>query len=65
MVSFFISDRIISQVLAVVVLVGITYLVVREVPELLTVVEDVLYLVTGDEYDLAAQLDLERPERAA
>ena len=65
MVSFFISDRIISQVLAVVVLVGITYLVVREVPELLTVVEDVLYLVTGDEYDLAAQLDLERPDRAA
>jgi archaeosortase A (PGF-CTERM-specific) len=61
MVSFFISDRIISQLLAVVVLVGITYLVVREVPELLTVVEDVLYLVTGDEYDLAAQLDLERP----
>jgi hypothetical protein len=39
--------------------------VVREVPELLTVVEDVLYLVTGDEYDLAAQLDLERPDRAA
>ena len=45
------------------VLVGITYLVVREVPELLTVVEDVLYLVTGDEYDLAAALDLERPDR--
>ena len=61
MVSFFISDRIISQLLAVAVLVGITYLVVREVPELLTVVEDVLYLVTGDEYDLAAALDLERP----
>ena len=65
MVSFFISDRIISQVLAVVVLVGITYLVVREVPELLTVVEDVLYLVTGDEYDLAAALDLERPDRTS
>lgn len=64
MVSFFISDRIISQLLAVVVLVGITYLIVREVPELLTVVEDVLYLVTGDEYDLAAELNLERPERA-
>ena len=63
MVSFFISDRIISQLLAVAVLVGITYVVVREVPELLTVVEDVLYLVTGDEYDLAAQLDLERPGR--
>ncbi|MFB6089815.1 MAG: archaeosortase A [Halobellus sp.] len=61
MVSFFISDRIISQVLAVVVLVGITYLVVREVPELLTVIEDVLYLVTGDEYDLESELGLDRP----
>ncbi|MFB6091603.1 MAG: archaeosortase A [Haloquadratum sp.] len=60
MVSFFISDRIISQVLAVVVLVGITYLVVREVPELLTIIEDVLYLVTGDEYDLESHLGLGR-----
>jgi len=61
MVSFFISDRIISQLLAVVVLVGITYLVVREIPELLTVIEDVLYLVTGDEYDLESSLGLNRP----
>ncbi|MFC6826212.1 archaeosortase A [Halopelagius fulvigenes] len=59
MVSFFISDRIISQLLAVVALVGITYLVVRELPELLTVVEDVLYMLTGDEYDLAEALDVE------
>jgi archaeosortase A (PGF-CTERM-specific) len=61
MVSFFISDRIISQILAVVVLVGITYLVVRELPELLTVIEDVLFMVTGDEYDLESELGLERP----
>ncbi|MGQ4555972.1 archaeosortase A [Halobellus sp. GM3] len=61
MVSFFISDRIISQVLAVVVLVGITYLVVRELPELLTVIEDVLYMVTGDEHDLESALGLDRP----
>ncbi|MFA1610711.1 archaeosortase A [Halobellus rubicundus] len=61
MVSFFISDRIISQLLAVVVLVGITYLVVRELPELLTVIEDVLFLVTGDEYDLESELGLNRP----
>ncbi|RLM94707.1 archaeosortase A [Halobellus sp. Atlit-38R] len=60
MVSFFISDRIISQVLAVVVLVGITYLVVRELPELLTVIEDVLFMLTGDEYDLESELGLER-----
>ncbi|WP_336022359.1 archaeosortase A [Halobellus salinisoli] len=60
MVSFFISDRIISQLLAVVVLIGITYLVVRELPELLTIIEDVLFLVTGDEYDLASDLGLDQ-----
>ncbi|WP_182013316.1 archaeosortase A [Haloquadratum walsbyi] len=60
MVSFFISDRIISQLLAVVVLVGITYLVVRELPELLTVIEDVLYMITGDEYNLARELGFQR-----
>jgi archaeosortase A (PGF-CTERM-specific) len=59
-VSFFLSDRVISQVGAVFALVGVIYLVVRELPELLTVIEDVLYMVTGDEYDLARQLDLPR-----
>ncbi|KAB1196860.1 MULTISPECIES: archaeosortase A [Haloferax] len=61
LVSFFISDRIISQVLAVVALVGITYLVVREVPELLTVIEDILYMITGEEYDLRSELGVEGP----
>jgi archaeosortase A (PGF-CTERM-specific) len=61
MVSFFVSDRIISQLLAVVALVGITYLVVHELPELLTVVEDVLYMVTGEEYDLEEALDVDAP----
>lgn len=59
-VSFFLSDRVLSQLLAVVALVGVTYLVVRELPELLTVVEDVLYMATGTEHDLAAALDLPR-----
>jgi archaeosortase A (PGF-CTERM-specific) len=57
-VSFYLSDRVISQVLAVVALVGVTYLVVRELPELLTIVEDVLYIVTREEYDLREALDL-------
>ncbi|WP_277554228.1 archaeosortase A [Halobaculum limi] len=60
MVSFFLSDRVISQVLAVVALVGITYLVVRELPELVTVIEDVLYMITKEEYDLLESLDLPR-----
>ncbi|WP_396610262.1 archaeosortase A [Haloferax sp. S1W] len=62
MVSFFISDRIISQVLAVVALIGITYLVVREVPELLTIIEDILYMVTGEEHDLRAELGIDVPD---
>ena len=60
LVSFFLSDRVISQVLAVVALIGITYLVVRELPELLVVIEDLLYLVTGREHDLAAALNVSR-----
>jgi archaeosortase A (PGF-CTERM-specific) len=57
-VSFYLSDRVISQMLAVVALVGVTYLVVRELPELLTIVEDVLYIITREEYDLREALDL-------
>jgi len=59
-VSFLVSDRIISQLLAVVALVGITYLVARQLPELLTVLEDILYVLTGEEHDLQAALDLPR-----
>lgn len=59
-VSFYLSDRVISQSLAVFALVGVTYLLVREVPELLALVEDALYLLTRNEYDLAAALDLPR-----
>ncbi|MFB6243151.1 MAG: archaeosortase A [Halobaculum sp.] len=59
-VSFFLSDRVISQVLAVVALIGVTYLVLRELPEVLTVIEDVLYMLTDEEYDLHSELDLPR-----
>jgi archaeosortase A (PGF-CTERM-specific) len=57
-VSYFVGDRIISQSLSVVALVGITYLVVRELPEVLAVVEDLLFVVTGSEYDLEGALDV-------
>jgi archaeosortase A (PGF-CTERM-specific) len=59
-VSFLVSDRIISQLLAVVALVGVTYLVARQLPELLTVLEDILYILTGEEHDLLNTLDLPR-----
>ncbi|RAW46613.1 archaeosortase A [Halorubrum sp. 48-1-W] len=59
-VSFLVSDRIISQLLAVVALIGITYLVARQLPELVGVLEDVLYVLTGEEHDLVETLDLPR-----
>lgn len=63
MVSYFVADRLIAQSLSVVVMVGITLFVVREVPELVTVLEDVLYVLTRREYDLRDALGV-RPVRA-
>ena len=59
-VSFLVSDRIISQLLAVVALIAIAYLVARELPEILTVLEDILYVFTGEEHDLQENLNLPR-----
>jgi len=59
-VSFLVSDRILSQLLALVALVAITYLVARELPELVVILEDVLYVLTGEEHDLTEALDLPR-----
>ncbi|MFB6311581.1 MAG: archaeosortase A [Salinirussus sp.] len=56
MVSYIVADRIIAQGLSVIALVGITWLVVRELPEVLGVVEDALFVLTGREYDLAGAL---------
>ncbi|MFW5934855.1 MAG: archaeosortase A [Halolamina sp.] len=64
-VSWYVSDRIVSQLLAVMALVGVTYLVVRELPEILTIIEDVLYMVTKEEYDLSTTLDLPRSQAAS
>jgi len=56
-VSYYVADRILAQSLSVVALVGITYLVVRELPEILDIVEDLLFVVTGSEYDLRSAMD--------
>lgn len=55
-VSYFVADRILSQFTSVIALVVITVLVVRELPEVLTVVDDVLFVFTGREYDLRTEL---------
>ncbi len=62
MVSYIISDRILAQGLSVVALVVITWLVVRELPEVLTIIEDVLYVLTRNEYDLQDALGFHPPE---
>lgn len=58
LVSYYWADRIIAQSLSVLALVAVTWLVVRELPEVLAVVEDVLFVVTGNEYDLGEALDV-------
>jgi archaeosortase A (PGF-CTERM-specific) len=54
-VSFFVADRLLSQGLAVVALIGIAWLVVRLLPELLVIVEDLAFLLTGEEHDLSGE----------
>jgi archaeosortase A (PGF-CTERM-specific) len=51
-VSYIVADRIIAQFLSVVALVGITYVVVMQLPEVVAIVEEMLYVVTRKEYDL-------------
>lgn len=56
MVSFLVADRVLAQSASVVVLILITLSLLRVVPELTVVVEDVLFLLTGEEYDVSQQL---------
>jgi len=57
MVSYYVADRILAQTGSVVVLVIITWFLVRELPEITILVEDLLFLATGTEYDLAAAFE--------
>lgn len=65
MVSYYVADRIVAQSLSVLVLVAITYLVLRELPEVTVVVEDLLYVATGTEYDVQGALDVDVPDAEA
>ena len=62
--SFLISHNLIFQPLSIVALIAITYIVIKIVPEVLEPLEEVLFILTGSEYDLAAALGTEptRPE---
>jgi archaeosortase A (PGF-CTERM-specific) len=59
--SFWFAHSVISQTLSVFALVGITWIVVQELPEMLGVLEEVLFVATGTEYDLESALDVENP----
>lgn len=50
--SYYMADRVIAQSLSVVALVVLTVVLLRLLPELETVVSDLLYVATGNEYDL-------------
>jgi archaeosortase A (PGF-CTERM-specific) len=56
-VSFIIADKILSQSLSIVALVVITLLLVRVIPELIVVIEELLAILLGED---AEDLDLDR-----
>jgi archaeosortase A (PGF-CTERM-specific) len=59
-VSYIWADRVMAQSASVIAMVLIFWLVVREVPEVMDPVEEVLYLLTGEELDLAEALNVDR-----
>lgn len=52
MVSYLFADRVLAQSASVVVLVVLTLVLLRILPELGGVIEDVAYIATGNEYDV-------------
>ncbi|NLV12075.1 archaeosortase A [Haloarcula argentinensis] len=62
LVSYYIVDRMLAQFGSVIVLVGLTWVLMRELPELTVIIEDLLFLVTGTEYDLGTAFEKNEPE---
>jgi len=58
-VSYIVADRILAQFLSVIALVAITYIVIRLLPEVLVIVDEALYVLTGTEYDLQSALGVD------
>lgn len=58
MVSHIVAEGIVSQTLSVVALVAIAWFVIRELPELLVIIDDIAFMVTGEERDTAAELGM-------
>ena len=56
--SFWFAHSVLAQTGSVFALVGITRVVVQELPEMLGVLEEELFVATGSEYDLESALDV-------
>ncbi len=54
--SFLVAHNFIAQSLSIVALVGITYLVIKILPEVFEPLEEALFVLTGNEYDLMGAL---------
>jgi len=58
LVSFYLADKVIAQSASLVALLVITFFVVRRLPEVTTVLEDAVYVLTRRELDLQTELGL-------
>ena len=58
-VSYLVAHNYIAQFLSIIALVGITYVLVKILPEILAPLEEVLFVLTGTEYDLFEALGRE------
>jgi len=65
--SYYIADRVIAQLASVVALLCITWGLLHVLPQLTVFVEEVAYLLTGEEYDIAEEFEIGRqqPEQSA
>lgn len=62
-VSFWFSHTVLAQILAILAMVGIIWIVVRGLPELLGILHEALFVATGKEYNLEQAFGVQ-PHRA-
>ncbi|SFS68807.1 archaeosortase A [Halostagnicola kamekurae] len=63
-VSYLVAHNYISQLGSVIALLGIAYLLMKILPEILEPLEEVLFIISGTEYDLEEAIDAEKPADA-
>lgn len=58
-ISYHVAHTYISQPLSIIALIGIAFVVIKMMPEVVEPLEEVLYILTGNEYDLAKALNMD------